>query len=440
MPDAAAPDTDHPGDAASLTLATRPASPAAEALVGALLAAVEGHERRRKARGEGTREALRLAVAALAGGVLLNAARAGSPGAWSWQRLATASFAGEAVTKRHFDTARATLTALGFVAERPAFTRFHDFGDGAAGMERHATRFAPTSALWSLAAQHGITLANAHEHFRRQRPTGPSEHIVIRELSRRDGQGKRLRGAPLPVPDTPEARTLAEGVVRFNAWIAGWAVEGCDPPVFWRGFTHSLAFGGRWYALGESYQGMPREDRRARLRIGGEPAAEVDVHASHLAILHGLLQRPLPPGDLYRIAPELPREAAKAWVTQTIGAGRPATRWSREAREAAGAALRGHRAKEAGRAILARYPFLASPAELVGCADTPALTSLRLQRVEADALTLAMERLMERGIPALPMHDGLILRRGDAAESAAVLRDAFAAVAGVCPVVAVRQA
>jgi hypothetical protein len=278
------------------------------------------------------------------------------------------------------------------------------------------------------------------EHFRRERPTAASAFIVMRERSRRDGQGRRLRGAPLPVPDTAEARALAEGVARFNAWIARWAVEGCDPPVFWRGFTHSLAFGGRWYALGESYQGMPREERRARLRIGGEPVAEVDVHASHLAILLGLLQRPLPPGDLHRIAPELPREVAKAWITQTFGGGRAATKWSREAREAAGAVLRAHSAKEAGKAILAQYPFLAAPAEAVGCANAPALTSLRLQRIEADALTLAMERLTERGIPALPMHDGPILRRRDATESAGVLREAFGEVAGVYPAVAIREA
>lgn len=82
------------------------------------------------------------------------------------------------------------------------------------------------------------------------------------------------------------------------------------------------------------------------------------------------------------------------------------------------ATLRTHSAKEAGNAILARYPFLAAPAEAMGCVDAPALTSLRLQRIEADALTLAMARLADRGVPALPLHDALILRRGDAAEGA----------------------
>jgi hypothetical protein len=62
MLDTAEPGTDHPADAQALTLATRPVSVPAQAFIAALLSAVEGHERRRKARVEGTRDALRLAV------------------------------------------------------------------------------------------------------------------------------------------------------------------------------------------------------------------------------------------------------------------------------------------------------------------------------------------------------------------------------------------
>jgi hypothetical protein len=96
-------------------------------------------------------------------------------------------------------------------------------------------------------------------------------------------------------------------------------------------------------------------------------------------------------------------------------------------------------ARDTGHAILTRYPFLAAPAEVLGCADAPTLTSLRLQRVEADALTLAMTRLADGGVPALPLHDALILRRSDASEGAAALQRAFEEVAGVCPAAAVQH-
>jgi hypothetical protein len=50
-----------------------------------------------------------------------------------------------------------------------------------------------------------------------------------------------------------------------------------------------------------------------------------------------------------------------------------------------------------------------------------------------------MTQLADGGVPALPLHDALILRRRYASEGAAVLQKAFEEVAGVRPAVAVQH-
>jgi hypothetical protein len=430
----------HPNDAAPLTLLTRAVSPEAGRLVAALVDKVEAAERdQRRAyrRGEDRRTGLALAVAALAGGVLLNAARRGRR-EWSWQTLATSAFAGEPVTKRHFDAARAGMIGCGLVETEDAFTRFHNFGTGTAAKERRATRFRAAPALFALAEAHGLALGTMERHWRRDRPRVEPAPLVLRDLSKRDHghRNERVAGAPLPIPDTAEARALADGVRALNAYMRGVVVEGCDPPVFRRGFTRDLSHGGRWYALGASYQGMPAGGRVARLRIGGEPVAEVDVRASALVTLHGLLRLPLPEGDPYADL-GFPREAVKAWVAQTVGAGKVAEAWGREVvAEAAerGMDLRTFDAAAVGAATLARFPFLSSLPALLQCEAEPRLTSLRLQRLEADALTGAMVYLREvREVPALPMHDGLIVPTSAVAATVEAMRGAWAVKIGAVP-------
>ena len=100
-------------------------------------------------------------------------------------------------------------------------------------------------------------------------------------------------------------------------------------------FTASWQLHGRWYAVGSegNYQRLS-EIERLGLTINGEPVVEVDVHASHLSIMHGLLGRPLPDiDDLYDFS-DVPRWVVKAWITAALGKGSPVQKWATRAARA----------------------------------------------------------------------------------------------------------
>ena len=425
-------------DARPLSLLTRAASPEAAALVAELVARVEEWEREAsnaKRRGDALRAGLTRAVEALAGGLLLTAARHGEDG-WCRQAVRPAAFTGRPVSFRHFTAALDAFLGLSLAEQHAHLTRFHNFDDVTA-VQRFSMRLRATPALVRMAEAHGLALPDMERHWRREARAKPPRPLVLREAGTRAG-GFRVRGAELPAPKGPEADAIRANVAATNRFLARFAYEGCDAPALYRVFTRDLRHHGRWYG---GVEDMPAAERR-RIRIGGEPVREVDVRASHLAILHGLQGLPLPEGDPYD-GLGFPRGVAKAWITATIGNGGPVSRWSREAKERAakerdgrpGVDLSRYRVREVGAAVLARYPFLSRVAEVAGCAAEPRLTPHRIMAIEAAALTRAMDALRGRGVPALPVHDALIVRERDAEAARAALAEAFEAVAGVRPVV-----
>lgn len=175
---------------------------------------------------------------------------------------------------------------------------------------------------------------------------------------------------------------------------------------------------GRWFQRGGlSYQQLPKEER-ARLRINGEAVAELDYRAMHPHILYAWAGQRCP-DDFYERVVELcgcPRDAVKVLILAAVNAPsykslssavNSTARVEAEtslysqlkglglsARDVVGAIVQAH-------PILERYVFS-------GQAN-------RLMLEESDILTSALLRLMETGIPALPVHDSLVFprRRGD---------------------------
>jgi hypothetical protein len=96
-------------------------------------------------------------------------------------------------------------------------------------------------------------------------------------------------------------------------------------------------------------------------------------------------------------------------------------------------------ARDVGRVVCERYPFMQAPAanvlhaahlDRLGHIGAPeGLLSSRLQAVEAEALTWALRRLREaHGVLALPMHDGLLVPRSAVSAATAALVEGFARV------------
>ena len=352
--------------------------------------------------------------------------RAWDRGKAVWHQRKVAAFTGAPIAHRQFIAAVDGLTRLGLLQAAPAIRFQVTYGEGWAHSTGKAARWRPTGPLLELATGHGVTPDEVRAAFVLEAPVKPPpvprRVVVQRPLreGRRPGQGGGRRGPDLDTaPNDQAAQRLATEVRETNEWAAGHEVRGCAPPRWWRPFGPDWQLGGRWTALGASavYQRLSKAERQ-HMTINGAAVAEVDVIASHLSIMHGLLGLPLPEGDLYAV-PGWPREAVKAWATGTLGKGTAVKRWAARA-VADTPALAGCAAAEVGAAVVAVYPFMARPAAAVATAagldrlghlGTPErLLTHRLQGIEAEAISAALGYLrLSRGVLGLPVHDSIIV-------------------------------
>ena len=411
-------------EAEGLSLAWVPASEAARALVEALTGQVADWEathtdRKTKRRKVGMTK-LRGAVGAVIGGVLRSWAR--STPRLTYRSRKAETFSGSPVARAQFVAAVDGLRAPGMLGVKEGIRFIQrdygaDFGRVTGG---RAGRYWPTASLLALATERGITPATVKDAFDQVIPTKPpkvAQPVVVRSLKVK-GQGDPV-AMPVSVLGPDLARITAE-VEAANAFAAEHQVQGCLPPRWQRLFLASRQLHGRWYAAGSEgvYQRMSKE-QRAAITINGEPVAEVDIHASQLSIAHGLLGLTLPDGDLYEIA-GLPRSVVKQWIVATLGLGKPVRRWAAKTLRKS-PEIAAHDPRDVGRRIVAKYPFLAAPAEalrgplgldqLAHLGTPQKLLTHRLAAVEADALTGVMMVLRPPmgNVLALPVHDGLIV-------------------------------
>jgi hypothetical protein len=300
------------------------------------------------------------------------------------------------------------------------------------------TRIYPAEALLSALTAFGITPANRSEHFglRSDIPL-ISNPIRLRERSTRNQEWIKQRGKPMSV-DWADSRVvgLAAEVNAINEFLAKQSYEGMAFDGLFRGFNNGddadFAWdkGGRLYAIGGGYQSMEKEDRKL-IRINGEATAEVDISASHLTILHGLLKVELPKGqDPYAI-PGLDRDPVKRFVTATMGNGKIPVRWPADAvtdyaEEFKKAPRQGYTGN-----LLKDYPFRTVRDRVL--TDIPLLKEIasyphgwaELQYTESNILINAMKILMEKGIPSLPIHDSLIVAASMIAKTHQAISNAF---------------
>jgi hypothetical protein len=422
--------------AALLDLTFVAGSPEANALVDALLTLVQAAETRTYKRGAAGLGKLRAAIAAVVGGLLHH---------WSGEHSRPvfhprqhSAFSGAPVGSRQFLTVVDALAALGMVHTAPSKSFVNDYGFAkeSAGW---AARYWPAAPLLALAESHGVTGAIAREGFVAGAsgvstvPPAVPHPIKLRALRPPHHRGQTVsRARPLPIQPDAVAGELVEGVCAANDFAARFDVCGCLPPRWFRRFIIDWRFGGRWQARGANQYQTMSEARRLGITIDGEPVAEIDVRASHLTILHGLLGLPLPKGDPYAIGGH-DRATVKQWIVRTLGKGSPVTRWPADAP----AAIRATSAKQTAAAVLARYPFLAEPwravADLSDAGPPQALLIHRLQGLEAAAMTAAMWQLRSDNVLALPVHDALLVPASAVTLAAHALQDAFRSVVGVTP-------
>lgn len=449
-----------------LPLGFRASSKVATAFVAGLAAEVGMHGGRQNIRrSEKSQTLFQGAVSAIVGGLLVN--RQGTTGSenthtkassqggvpvpfrsgLSYRPRAKESFTGERVSFRQFDAALRGLREAGYVETANGHRQFRGAkGDpGGFVVRRHTFRLWPTPRPLLAAEEGGLNLADVRRHFHLEAAAQPP--VVLRALKERCG-GDKMKGKRLLFPRSIEADQIAAEVNAINAFTMLHRVEvaGEHVKVAWhRAFNVDFDLHGRWYVLGESYQGLPGDERHNLITINGEACAEVDVCASHLTCLYGYLSLPFDPElDLYDVL-GMPRAVVKAWITASLGQGAALSGgvWPRQVRqhvrEKGNLDLQDYPLSSVSEAVLRRHPMLAdlpSRFEDLGLrygVNAGKVLSLFLMGLEARVLTTAMLVLKTQGVLALPVHDSLVVPKSAVQVTKQALTAAFQECLGTTP-------
>src|SRR5690606_29464168 len=125
-------------------------------------------------------------------------------------------------------------------------------------------------------------------------------------------------------------------------------------------------------------------------------------------ILHAVLGEPFDPErDPYEV-PGFPRSVVKAWITASLGKGEHLQQWTPEqkadyAKDNPGAPpLKSYRIGEVRDAVVDHLPLLRRLGE-------PGTSGFDLMFIESEAVLDTILSLGRRGIPALPVHDSIIV-------------------------------
>lgn len=184
-----------------------------------------------------------------------------------------------------------------------------------------------------------------------------------------------------------------------------------------------LMRGGRMYAMGASWQNIPKADRQ-RVQIDGEPVVEIDFCTLHPAMLYAEVRATLPT-DCYDIG-DWTRDVVKIGLLTLINATSRRQAWWSLAHNADFSPIeRG--SKEA-------FDLAAKLIDDIKSAHQPIAgffhsdAGARLMRQDSDLAVTVMSDLINNGIVALPVHDSFLVPASKAhALEAAMMRAAHAA-------------
>jgi len=236
----------------------------------------------------------------------------------------------------------------------------------------------------------------------------------------------------------PEADRYRGELVEINRFLAGADISMADddgPPIITsirslrryfnlppdaaegtERFDHGgRLFGGWWQSLASA--------RRQSIRIQGEPVADLDFAAMFLRLAYLEVGLTPPMGDLYATVPGLSepirRTGIKKFTLAMLCRNTPLTKFPKGTRAEFPATFSASKVREA---VLAAHPAL-EPIFETGA-------GLRLMFRESQVLVAALLALGQEGVPALPMHDGLMVARSKADQAAAIMGDAAETVTG----------
>lgn len=188
-------------------------------------------------------------------------------------------------------------------------------------------------------------------------------------------------------------------------------------------------YGGFWI-------NMPSQ-RRAGIRINGEPVADLDYGQMFVRLAYAAVGATPPDGDMYAIPGlEGHRPALKKAFNTLLNASRGMTRWpveltvATEGSDPSEVLPMGWGVKRIKDAILIRHPALHS------CLGDG--VGLKLMHIESEILVAVLAEMMARGIVGLGIHDGLLTPASRADEVKTIMEEVAVAKVGITIPVSVK--
>ncbi len=235
--------------------------------------------------------------------------------------------------------------------------------------------------------------------------------------------------------DCPEANALRTSLRRYNEFLfkSDIRVMGIDnpppPKPFKRIFATSgpIQFNlhGRLYAgqVGGWHQGLPKAQRNL-IRINGEIIVEIDWQSLHLRLAYVEAQCSPPNGDLYAIPGLEPyRPALKIVCSAMLSISGELTKLPPSVREASPDLPKQWTARRIAQAVKQHH---APIAHLFG-KDR----GIAYMNKDAGMLMRVLTRLMDRGLPALPLHDAILVQQSAKDIAIATMQEASRELLGV---------
>ena len=312
-----------------------------------------------------------------------------------------------------------------------------------------ATRFYPTPKFKKLVRGHGIDPALVEDHFKRP-PPDPSKNLVrLRSGStKKNGTyGAKTRGKMLPVNRThPRVGESQQKLEAYNRFMADQKVTPGAYRLLYRQFNEGGVAGydydksGRLYDDGGDFQNLSK-DKRLALQLNGEPVCEIDIASCHYTILHGILGIPFDNSFDHFQIDGADRDVVKRYVSQSLGSNSLINRWNDfDYRDGDDRDLiKGteyqqiYPIREIKPIVLEALPVLARWPKLNrNWADFQFLDSEVMLQTIYELTTI-------HGVPALPVHDSVIVPISKRAFAEQVLADAFEARIGVRPRLTVNE-
>lgn len=385
-----------------------------EALVDQTLAQEAATKPRQRKRRKADMERFERAVAALSADLIFSRTNEASEG-FMYRPNDRSALSETLVSSRHFEQLIALWEHMGLIEVTGYFQTKLDFnGPTQIVLLGRARRIRATQKLLCLASKHDIYPTNINDSFTKQ------THLILpvtvrAEYSRRNGR-------------KPDAKNIKIKGAEFDAQVAlikelnrvypKHSFSLTDTPQLYRLFNRGnfpnfdFNMGGRLYcASNDNWQSTDPELRRL-IEIDGESTIELDVRASHLAILYGLNRKFLDTRtDPYHIE-GIEREVVKMVFTAWCGLGKPPVRWPKE--QAEKYAQRHSRKLNETYKLKAVVEALRNRHPVIDKVKPVALDWSKLQFVESECFLSAMLVLSrDFEVPALPVHDSLIVRARD---------------------------